>query len=64
MDITLTLDADLLHETLIALRNRRHNLTADLAKGQSRIIDSITQRQLYRLDGAIMGIENALQEIV
>ena len=60
-NVTVDLDLELLHETLIALRDREHALRVELCRPDvQRVVVEITRRQLSRLWGAIAGIEDAI----
>lgn len=62
MDITITLDADVARETLIALRDRRYELSQQASKHEAEIVRVIAQRQLQRVLDAGCAIANALNE--
>lgn len=61
-NITVDLSPDLIHETLIALRERQHMLTLELLNGDTlAAVKDIARRQLSRVVGAIAGLEDALE---
>lgn len=61
--VTITLEADDLRETLIALRDRRHTLQQDQEKYASHAsITDIVRRQLERLEAAGSALASAVGE--
>ena len=61
MNITIDLDSGLIHETLIALRDRQHGLRIEISKYRDPILLEIVNCQLSRVVGAIAGLEDAVE---
>lgn len=60
--ITLTLDADTMREVMMALCERRHQLSAELASTKSDEVWVIANRQWHRVTQAMQELQQPLGE--
>ncbi len=60
--ITITLDADLIREALIALRDRHAELTLEHQDTPYYTVQAICERQLTRVEAAIAALALAVGE--
>ena len=59
-NVTIDLSLDIVRETLIALRDRQFEVGKSLSSSDE-VVREIARRQLGRIEGAIGGIEDALE---
>lgn len=59
---TITLDAELIRETLIALRDRAFTLCNEVATTESPAVRNIALRQLARVEDARMALAASVGE--
>ena len=61
MNVTITLDADLLRETILALRDRQHTLECERRHHTNPVVAAIVERQLAGVNAALEGLTAAEQ---
>jgi len=60
--ITITLDADLIREALIALRDREHSLNREYRASPNTILSPIIRRQRDRVRDVIAALAQSVGE--